>query len=75
MLNRWKKLLRDESGMGMIQAMLIASLVAGLALYFSSRTIWFKTQMSKLNKKGQIVDDRRILLFDLANRPLPTPTP
>lgn len=75
MLNRWKKLLLNETGMGMIQAIMIATVVAGLALYFSSRTIWFKSQMSKLNKKGQIVDDRRILLFDLANRPLPTPTP
>lgn len=67
--------LRGESGGAMLQILIIGVFVTTIALYFSSKTVSFKVGLERLKDKNRTVDDRKMLEFDLATRPFPTPTP
>lgn len=66
---------RNEQGISLVFVMIVAGIIAGLAFYLSTRHLQMKKQVINYNLKGQILDDRKVILFDLANRPLPKPTP
>ncbi|MBS1961691.1 MAG: hypothetical protein JST04_05715 [Bdellovibrionales bacterium] len=67
--------LRNEQGISLVFVIIVGGLIAGMAFYLSSRHLMLKKQVVNYNMKGQILDDRKVILFDLANRPLPSPTP
>lgn len=59
----------------MLQVIMIGVVITTIALYFASRTVSFKVGLERLKDKNRSVDDRKMLEYDLATRPFPTPTP
>jgi hypothetical protein len=64
-----------EEGMSILFVIMVSATVMLLAYILSSRQLELKKEVLKYDLKGQIADDRRVSLFDLANRPMPTPVP
>ena len=67
--------LQNEQGSILMLVVICSAGVGGLAYFMATRMEKAQKQLNTLTVKTQLVNDRQMILYDLVNRPLPTPTP
>ncbi len=68
-------LIKSETGLGMVEMLVIGAVISSLAVYMLGTLFEMKKNNTVLLRKSRIDNDRKLILFELANRRLPAETP
>ncbi len=62
-----------ESGSSLIQVIILAGLIGGMGIFFASRSLVYRENQVRMATKTEVLNDRRIIKYELVNRPFPQP--